>query len=69
VKISTGWLQVEINPRLMSLFKTFFPYELIINFYMLGPTMVDRIRGESPGAKVVTLNYWRNGEGEMKILK
>jgi len=41
---------------------------LIINFYMLGPTMVDRIRGESPGAKVVTLNYWRNGEGERRSL-
>jgi hypothetical protein len=47
----------------------FFPNEVVIDLDMLGPSMVDRIRGESHGPEIITPNGRRNREREMKVSK
>jgi hypothetical protein len=47
----------------------FFSNEVVIDLDMLGPSMVDGIRGESHGPEVVTPNGRRSSERKMEVSK
>jgi len=65
-----GWLVTGGDKSKADVFvQDLFPNEMVINLYMLSPSMIDRVRGKSHGTKIVTQNNGRRGEGKMNVFE